>query len=197
MTALVAGCLYLYYTAFDFFRARMLENQSKTIAWLAKQLSFSLPFVVICLFHIAVYGGRDPHDGSARREMFWEVFLVALLTYAVLLPYVSSISEALHTNALAAGEKIPLTEGKVELTLLMELHEWFVRFTIPLGLLLVYHGARAHRERFHPETEAEPAPLMTVAEYEAQRAAQRAAQSAAQAAQTENISQSEDPAHEN
>ena len=180
MTALVAGCLYLHHTAFDFFRARMLDNGSKTIAWLTKQVSFALPFAVICLFHAAVYGGRDPRDGSVRREMFWEVAVVAALTYAVLLPYLSSVSEALHTNALAAGEKIPLSEGKVEITLLMELHEWFIRLTVPLALLLLYHGVRARRERFRPETEAEPAPLMTVAAYESQRAAARAAAEASE-----------------
>lgn len=181
MTVLVAGCLYLHHTAFDFFRARMLDNESKTIAWLTKQVGFSLPFIVICLFHAAVYGGRDPRDGSARREMFWEVIVVTVLTYAVLLPYLSSVSEALHINALAAGEKLPLSEGKAEITLLMELHEWFIRLTIPLALLLIYHGSRARRERFHPETEAEPAPLLTVAEYEARKAAAAAAKAAPQA----------------
>ena len=192
MTLLVAGCLYLHHTAFDFFCARMQDNGSKTIAWLAKQLGFSLPFVVICLFHAAVYGGRDPRDGSVQREMFWEIILVSVLTYAVLLPYLSSISEALHINALAAGEKIPLSEGKVEITLLMELHEWFVRLTVPLALLLVYHGSRGRRERLQPETEEEPAPLMTVAEYEAQKAATAAAEAAsAQGAVGESEGKSE------
>ena len=176
LTVLVAGCLYLHHTAFAFFRARMLEDESKTIAGLTGQLGFSLPFVVICLFHAAVYAGRDPHNGSVCREMFWEVALVTVLVYAVLLPYLSDISAALHTNALAAGEKIPQTDAKVDRTLLMDTHEWFVRLTIPLALLLVYHGSRARRERLYPETEAEPAPLMTVAEYEAMKAAEAAAE---------------------
>ena len=176
LTLLVAGCLYLHHTAFPFFRDRMLDEKSKTIAWLTKQLGFSLPFLVICLFHAAVYGGRDPHDGSVRREMFWEVAMVTVLVYAALLPYLSSVSEALHTNALAAGEKIPQTAAKVDRTLLMELHEWFIRLIIPLALLLVYHGSRARRERFRPETEEEPAPLMTVAEYEAMKAVKAAAE---------------------
>lgn len=172
LTALVAGCLYLYYTALEFLRARLLDDESKTLAWLTGQLGFSLPFFLICLFQLMVYHGHDSRDGSARREMFWEVALVTVLTYAVLLPYLSSISEALYINALAAGEIIPETDGGVEITLLMELHEWFVRLTIPLGILLVYHAARARRERLYPETEADPAPLMTVAEYEAMKAAE-------------------------
>lgn len=176
LTVLVAGCLYLHNTAFEFFCARMQDNGSKTLAWLARQVGFSLPFVIICLFHAALYGGRDPRDGSAQREMFWEIMLVSVLTYAVLLPYLSSISEALHINALAAGVKIPKTDGKVEITLLMELHEWFIRLTIPLAVLLVYHGSRARRERLHPEGEEAPAPLMTVAEYEALKAAAAAAE---------------------
>ena len=174
MTVLVAGCLYLYYTSFDFYRARLLDNESKTLAWLTEQLSFSLPFILICLFQVMVYHGRDPRDGSVRREMFWEIVLVAVLTYAVLLPYLSSISDALYTNALAAGEKIPKTDGKVEITLLMELHDWFIRLTIPLLLLMVYHSARARRERLYPETEQASDRPLTVAEYEALKAAREA-----------------------
>ena len=174
MTILAAGCLYLYYTSFDFYHDRLVENGSKTLAWLTEQLSFSLPFILICLFQTAVYHGRDPRDGTARREMFWQIALVAVLVYAVMLPYLSSISEALYTNALASGVKLPKTEGKVEITLLMELHDWFIRLTIPLLLLMVYHSARGRRERMYPEAE-EAEPLLTVAEYEAQKAARVAA----------------------
>ena len=184
LTVLVAACLYLYYTAFDFYQARMEENQSKTIAWLTEQAGFVLPFVVICLFQTLVYHKHDPRDGSARREMFWEVVAVTVLTYAVLLPYLASISDALHTNALAAGESIPTTERGVDITLLMELHDWFIRLTIPLGALMVFHATRARREIRFPEEAEEP--LLTVAEYEARRAAsaQAAAAQAAAAADT-------------
>ncbi len=170
LTALVAGCLYLYYTAFDFYHARLLENESKTSAWLVEQMGYALPFAVICLFHSIVYHG-DPRDGTFSREKFFEVALAAVLIYAILLPYLDSVSDALYTNALAAGEKIPKTDGGVEITLLMELHEWFVRLTIPLGVLLVYHGSRARRERLFPETEISE-PALTVEEYEARKAAQ-------------------------
>lgn len=181
MTILAAGCLYLYYTSFDFYHDRLVEDGSKTLAWLTEQLSFSLPFILICLFQTAVYYGRDPRDGTARREMFWQIVLVTVLVYAVVLPYMSSISEALYTNALASGVKLPKTEGKVEITLLMELHDWFIRLTIPLLMLMVYHSARGRRERTYPETE-EAESLLTVAEYEAQKAARMAAQEAAETA---------------
>ncbi len=179
LTVLVAACLYLHNTAFDFYQTRMEENGSKTIAWLTEQVGFALPFIVICLFQTLVYHKHDPRDGSACREMFWEVVVVAVLTYAVLLPYLASISEALYINALATGEKMPKTDGKVEITLLMELHEWFVRLTIPLGLLMAYHGIRARRETLFPETEAPDAPPITIAEYEARKAAQRTAEALA------------------
>jgi hypothetical protein len=113
--------------------------------------------------------------------MFWQIVLVTVLVYAVMLPYMSSISEALYTNALASGVKLPKTEGKVEITLLMELHDWFIRLTIPLLMLMVYHSARGRRERMYPEAE-EAESLLTVAEYEAQKAARVAAQEAAEAA---------------
>ena len=147
LTVLVAGCLYLYHTALTFYHDRLLDGGSKTLAWFAKEIGLALPFIFICLFHWMVYHKDDPWDGTCRREMFWEVLLVAVLTYAVLLPYLAKISDALYINALAAGEKIPKTEGKVEITLLMELHEWFIRLTIPLGLLLTFHGLRARREK--------------------------------------------------
>ena len=90
----------------------------------------------------------------------------------------------LHTNALAAGESIPTTERGVDITLLMELHDWFIRLTIPLGALMVFHATRARREIRFPEEAEEP--LLTVAEYEARRAAsaQAAAAQAAAAADT-------------
>jgi hypothetical protein len=181
LTALVAVCLYLDHTAFDFYQARLLENQSKTFAWFVEQIGFSLPFIVICLFHLMVYHKHDRRDGVARREMFWEVVMVTVLTYAVLLPYLAKISDALYINALAAGETVPKTDGRVELTLLMELHDWFIRFTIPLALLMGFHAMRARREILHPETEAVADAPMTVAAYEAQKAAALEAQRAAEA----------------
>ena len=173
LTVLMAACLYLSHTALDFYHARLLENDSKTMAWLTRQLSFSLPFFIICLFHLFAYH-KAPHDGSAAREMFWEVAVVAVLIYAVLIPYLAGISEALYINALAAGESIPKSEGKVEITLLMELHEWFIRLIIPLGVLMAFYGLRARRERLYPESEASAEPPITIAEFEARKAAEAA-----------------------
>ena len=181
LTVLVAVCLYLDHTAFDFYEARLLENQSKTFAWFVEQIGFSLPFIVICLFHLMVYHKHDRRDGVARREMFWEVVVVTVLTYAVLLPYLAKISDALYINTLAAGETVPKTDGRVEITLLMELHDWFIRLTIPLALLMGFHAMRARREILHPETEVSAKPVITVAEYEAQKAAAREAELAAEA----------------
>ena len=169
LTVLAAACLYLFHTAFDFYRDRLLEAESKTLAWFTLQISLSLPFVIIFLFHYAVYHKHDRHDGVARREMFWEVVVVTVLLYAVLLPYLSAISDALYTNTLAAGESVPTNDAGTEVTLLMELHDWFIRLTIPLGALMVFHAARARREIRCPEEAEEP--LLTVAEYEARKAA--------------------------
>ena len=192
LTVLVGACLYVSHTSLDFYRGRLLENGSKTMAWLTLQLSFSLPFFIICLFHLLAYH-KAPHDGSAAREMFWEVAVVAVLTYAVLLPYLSGISEALYINALAAGESIPQSDGKVEITLLMKLHEWFIRLIIPLGVLLAFYGLRARRERLFPETEEAAVPLITVAEFEARKAAKLAAEQAAAQAAEQAAESTENP----
>lgn len=179
---LVAGCLFLYDSAFSFFHARLAEEEKKTMAWLTEQLSYTLPFILICVFHGMVYWKHDRRDGIAQSEMMWQVILVTGLTYCALLPYIFSVSEALHTNALAAGESFPQTDAKEDLTLILELHQWFIRLSIPLGALILFHGMRASREKRHPETEALE-PVMTVAQYEAARIA-RLAEAEAQAGES-------------
>jgi hypothetical protein len=169
LSVLVAACLYCKYTAIDFFHARLLEQESKTSAWIIKQVSYALPWIVICLFHGLVYTKHDRRDGIAQREMFWEVLMVTAFVYLLLLPYLKNVSEDMYAAALEMGADIPQTEGKVDKTFLMIFHEWFIRMAVPLGVLLVFHSTRARREELHPETEAEE-PMMTKAEYDALRA---------------------------
>ena len=168
LSVLVAACLYCKYTAIDFFHARLLEQESKTSAWILKQVSFALPWIVICLFHGLVYCKHDRRDGIAQREMFWEVLLVTVFTYLVLLPYLKNISEEMYAAALEMGADIPQTDGKVDKTFLMIFHEWFIRMAVPLSALLLFHSVRARREMDYPETEAEE-PMMTRAEYDAMK----------------------------
>ena len=168
LSVLVAACLYCKYTAIDFFHARLLEQESKTSAWILKQVSFALPWIVICLFHGLVYCKHDRRDGIVQREMFWEVLLVTVFTYLVLLPYLKNISEEMYAAALEIGADIPQTDGKVDQTFLMIFHEWFIRMAVPLSALLLFHSVRARREMDYPETEAEE-PMMTRAEYDAMK----------------------------
>lgn len=170
MAVLVAACLYLYRTAFTFYHARMLDNQSKTFAWFVEQTGFSLPFIVVCIFQYAVYHKHDRRDGVAAQEMFWEILLLSALVYGVLYPYVNAISDAFYTNALAAGESITQNAGKVDVTLIMELHEWFIRLSLPILVLLIFHSSRARRERLYPNTETVE-PVITKDEYHAMKAA--------------------------
>ena len=145
----------------------------ETEAWIVKQVALALPFVFTTLFHIGVYYKHDRRDGIASREMAWEIAIAALFTYAVLLPLTAELSSALRDTVLAGGGELATNEGGVEVTLLMDLHKWFVAQIIPLGLLLVLHGTRAARERRHPEDEIEE-PLLTVDEYLAQKNALKA-----------------------
>ncbi len=151
LSLLVAGCLYLHHTVFTDARAHFLDAESKSIAWIVRELGYMLPFITVALFQYVLYSKYDREDGVLQREMMWEILLVAVLTYAVLLPYVCHVSDELYAAAKAlaeqTGEKLPQTEGKVDRTLAMDLHEWFVRFSIPLALLGVYHGSRASREQ--------------------------------------------------
>ena len=169
MSCLVAACLYLKYSAVDFFHARLLDQGSKTSAWILKQVSFALPWIFLCLFHAITYRSRDNHDGVAAREKFWEVALVTVFVYFILLPHLRGISDVMHAAALEAGATIPQTDGKVDQTFIMLFHEWFVRMAVPLAAFLILFSTRARRERLHPETEVVE-PLMTCAEYDALRA---------------------------
>lgn len=181
LSVLVAACLYCKYTAIDFFHARLLEQESKTSAWILKQVGFALPWIFMCIFQSITYRKHDRRDGIVAREMFWEVMLVTVFTYFILLPYLKGISEEMYAAALEAGAKIPQTDGKVDQTFIMLFHEWFVRMAVPLTALLIFYSARARRERLFPETEAAE-PLMTRAEYDALRASEAAAETAAETA---------------
>ena len=150
MSALVTACLYLKYSAVDFFHARLLEQESKTSAWILKQVGFALPWIFMCIFHAATYRKHDRRDGVASFEMFLEVLLVTVFTYLVLLPHLQNYSDALYDAAVEAGAKIPQTDGKVDQTFIMLFHEWFVRMSIPLGALMVFYSAQARRQRLRP-----------------------------------------------
>ena len=197
LSLLVTACMYIRHTAFDFYHARLLEDGSKTTAWFVEQFGYALPWILICIFHGIVYMKHDRHDGICQREMFWEVLIVILLTYGALLPFMSLVSKVMHRFYLEIGASIPQTDGKHDVTLAMKLHEWFIRLTIPLGALLVFHGMRARREIRCPETEAEE-PVMTKAEYDALRqaamAAEEATEEAAKEAATDESEASDAPA---
>lgn len=202
LSVLVAACLYCKYTAIDFFHARLLEQESKTSAWILKQVSFALPWIVLCIFQGMVYCKHDRRDGIAQREMFWEVLLVTIFTYLILLPYLQNVSDKMYAAALEVGADIPQTDGKVDQTFIMIFHEWFIRMAVPLGALMLFHSIRARRERLHPETEVSE-PLMTRAEYDAMKLAQQAeAEEAAEARFEETLEatpiqpQTEDVNHE-
>ena len=181
MSVLVAACLYLKYTAVDFFHARLLEQESKTSAWILKQVGFALPWIFMCIFQSITYRKHDRRDGIVAREMFWEVMLVTVFTYFIMLPYLRNVSDIVYAAALEAGADIPQSDGKVDLTFIMLFHEWFVRMAVPLAALLIFYSARARRERLFPETETAE-PLMTRAEYDALRASEAAAETAAETA---------------
>lgn len=181
MSVLVAACLYLKYTAVDFFHARLLEQESKTSAWILKQVGFALPWIFMCIFHAITYRKHDRRDGVVAREMFWEVMLVTVFTYFIMLPYLRNVSDVVYSAALEAGADIPQTDGKVDLTFIMLLHEWFVRMAVPLAALLILYSTRARRERLFPETEAAE-PVMTRAEYDALRVSEAAAETTAETA---------------
>lgn len=166
LSVLTAVCLYLHHTAFGEYHAYLLESDKKNSAWIAEELGYLLPFLVIALFQYAVYHKHDRHDGILQREMAWEILIVATLTYLVLLPWVMHESDALLEAALAAGESVEKNDGGEYQTLWLDVAEWFIRFAIPLCFLYLYHSARAVSEKKQLEeaTQGETPQAVTVTE---------------------------------
>ncbi len=160
LSGLFAACLYLYHTAFPFLEAHLLDTGKKSTAWFVEQLSYSLPFILIGLYFTITYHAIDKRDGVASREKFWIAVLVTLCTYGVLLPYVNHVSGELYAAAVEAGAEIPETEGKVPMTLLMDLLEWFLRLSIPMGIVITFYGMRSSRERRCPDEPEEAFPTV-------------------------------------
>ncbi len=169
---LITVCLYLYHTAFREYGAYLTSEEKKSTAWIVRQLSFMLPFIAVAAFQCAVYAKHDNRDGVLQRERAYEILIAAALTYLVLLPLVWWYSDTKLTLYLIAELDVPKTEGKEYETVMILLSEWFARLTVPLGLLFVYHLAKA---------KAEVTETAENAAIEAQKAAEEAAKEAQEA----------------
>lgn len=157
MTVLVAAELYLHYKTIPVFLEYLQEAEHKNSAWIGGQISFMLPFLTVAFFQYAVYCRAEragmppdtvcPAKRLYQREKAVEILLVAVLVYGVLLPYCVHLSNEQYAAALAeaarTGDILPQTDCKVDDKLIYHLAEWFLRLGVPLGLLGIYHGARA------------------------------------------------------
>ncbi len=174
LSALFAACLYLYDTAFPPLHEQLLDTGKKTTAWFVEQLSFSLPFIILCLYFTIAYHGLDHRDGVASREKMWITILTTLVVYLGFLPYLNHLSGEMYAEAIASGATVPESEGGVPWTLMMRLHDWFIRLSIPMAIVITFYSMRSSRERRCPD---EPeAPLMTVEEYNAMMSARAASE---------------------
>ena len=153
LTALAVGSLYMNTTLFPELVSLFTDIEHPGAAWLARELGYWLPFIVIAVFQYAVYRGCDRGDGILEREMARSILVMAALVYLVLLPHLYQISEEAIRTALAAGEELPTFENGHYRTVFWENLEWFVRFLIPVGALYLFHSSRATRE--HDEAAAQ------------------------------------------
>lgn len=155
LCGVVAGTLYLHVNTLPDLAADLTDTEQHPafppsaegiVNWITDELGLLLPFLAVLILCFVIYRPFDRHDGKAQREMVYEILLVAIFTFVVLLPYVARISEAEVQAALAAGEEFPVRENGVKDTLLLNLTEWFLRTGIGLGILGLYHSMRAQRE---------------------------------------------------
>lgn len=171
MAALIAAELYLHYTTIPTFLEYLKEAGHTRSAWIGEQLSYALPFLTVAFFQYLVYrhaernsmapGTVCPAVRSLQREKAFEILGVALLLYAVILPYCIHLSNETYATALAEalkdGTTLPQTDGKVDDKMIYHLAEWFIRQGIPLALLGTYHVARAGED----EDEADEPEVVT------------------------------------
>ena len=151
---LIAIELYASETSLSVFHEQLLNDYThteekgwqKTVAWLVDQLRYWLPFLTVCIFQYAVYRKHNSENGICQKEMAWQVGILTVLVYGGLLPYVAHISKTARELAIANGETLPLTEGGEESTILLGAAAWFIRVSVPLLLLLVYHASCGKRE---------------------------------------------------
>lgn len=133
-------------TEYDLANGGTKKGFEKIIAWCVNEISLWLPAITICSFQYLVYHKYNRDDGIYQREMGFEILLVTILVYAVLLPIVAKISTDMHQATIAAGEIVDKYEKGGYITLLSESLMWFLRFFIPAGILSVYHFSRAAHE---------------------------------------------------
>lgn len=157
MAGLVVVELYLHHAVIPDFLSDLKEAGHKNSAWIGKELSYMLPFLTLAFFPYFVYrraerssmpaGTICPAVRRLQREKAWEMLLVGVLIYGVILPYCIHLSKVGYESALAealvSGTSVPQTEGKTDDKLIYHLTEWFIRQFIPLSLLGLYHAARA------------------------------------------------------
>lgn len=157
MAGLVAVELYLHHAVIPEFLTRLEVDGHKNSVWIGQQLSYMLPFLTVAFFQYLVYrraernsmapGTICPAVRSIQREKAWEILLTAVLVYGVLLPWCIHLSntgyEAALSEALANGTQVVQTVGNADDKLIYHLAEWFIRLSIPLALLGLYHVARA------------------------------------------------------
>lgn len=117
----------------------------KSVAWIVNELGLWLPMITICVFQLAVYKRYNRENGILQKEMAFEVIVVGVLVYALLLPYVSHLSSEMHATAVLE-ETVEYYKNGDAITLMRESLEWFVRFIIPVGLLSLYHFTRSKAE---------------------------------------------------
>ncbi|MBE6693330.1 MAG: hypothetical protein E7589_01000 [Ruminococcaceae bacterium] len=121
------------------------KGWQKSLAWMLDEFAMLLPLITVCVFQYAVYKRYNREDGILQREMAFEVILVGVLVYAVLLPVVAKISSDMNTAAHIAGTVERYEDGGV-ITLLRRSLGWFIRFIFPVGILSIYHFSRSKAE---------------------------------------------------
>lgn len=172
LAALLAVELYLHHAVIPSFLSDLKEAGHKNSAWIGKQISYALPFLTIAFFQYLVYrraernsmapGTLCPATRALQLEKALELLLVAVLLYGVLLPYCFHLSnegyQAALAEALQNGTQVPQTDGNADDKLIYHLVEWFIRQSIPLAFLGMYHAARAREDG---ESELDDARLVT------------------------------------
>lgn len=137
-SAMMAVMLYLHGNKVQEILSKLAEKgKLDNVEWLVEYASYFLPVAIVAIAITAVYSlMRGGSSAVIQKEKALVGAVVLIVTYAIMLPIVSS-------------QKEPV--GESEKTLMDVCVKWFAFQFVPLLVMIFYHSVRAEAERkaFH------------------------------------------------
>lgn len=120
------------------------EGDMKNTLWLVEKIFFILPVFVLLLCQTLFYRAQKSAQDIKHREQAWEIIVVFLFTYTVLLPAVIIYSkQTAHADVLFED---------VEKSLILRTGQWFMWQVVFFLVPVLYHRLRADEDANKADT---------------------------------------------